>query len=336
MTKENKTSGKRIAILGCGPAGLFMYKRLIESGEKNLEISIFERKMQAGAGMPYSKEGANDEHITNVSDNEIPTIVTSIEEWVKTAPKELLAHFKIDPQNFNEYKVLPRLFFGEYLSAQFDLLHKTANDAGISAHLHFGKIVTDIIDQPNSNEVKITAGENEVYTFDAVIICTGHNWPKKFEGKIPGCFDSPYPPSKLATKFDHAIAIKGASLTAIDALRTLARSNGVFTKEENGRLSFGLAEGSENFRVVMHSRNGLLPALRFHLEDFAFVERCITYVRRDSSAYPAKPVVSFHSIIFSKMILKNIYRSRPGILRYDPRDEYRGVCRENDGAARKA
>jgi hypothetical protein len=265
---------QRIAILGGGPSGLFMYKRLIESGKTGFEISIFERKHQLGAGMPYSKEGANKEHITNVSDNEIPTIVTSIEEWIKSAPKALLESYNITPSNFNEYKVLPRLFFGAYLSAQFELLKEMAEKKGFVTHLHLGCIVTDIIDQPNSEEVMIEIAEKGKFKFDKVIVCTGHNWPSKYEGKIQGYFDTPYPPVKIALQLNHTVAIKGSSLTAIDAIRTLARKNGCYDQDENGKLSYQLNSDSPNFKMVMHSRSGMLPAVRFHLED--------THLKNDS------------------------------------------------------
>ncbi len=88
---------------------MFIYKRIVES-EAPVSVDIFERKAELGEGMPYSAEGACDEHITNVSGNEIPDIVSSVEEWLPKAPKELLHQYKIYPQNFNDYKVLPRLF----------------------------------------------------------------------------------------------------------------------------------------------------------------------------------------------------------------------------------
>lgn len=75
MSKARKL--KRIAIIGGGPSGLFMYKRLIESNQE-FEITIFEKKQKLGIGMPYGDKGANLEHITNVSENEIPILVTSI------------------------------------------------------------------------------------------------------------------------------------------------------------------------------------------------------------------------------------------------------------------
>jgi hypothetical protein len=265
MSKDQ--SKQRIAILGGGPSGLFMYKRLIESGKRNLEISIFERKSYLGSGMPYSTDGANEEHITNVSDNEIPIIFSSIEDWIKIAPKEVLDRFKINSKNFNEYKVLPRLFFGEYLSAQFELLQKEAEKADVLTNIHLSTAIVNLHYKSEKETVTVEIEDGKTIIFDRVIICTGHNWPKKFENKIPDYFDSPYPPKKLAHLFNHTIGLKGASLTAIDAVRTLARNNGEFTEDEDGKWTFKVNENSPDFKLVMHSRNGLLPAVRFHLED---------------------------------------------------------------------
>jgi uncharacterized NAD(P)/FAD-binding protein YdhS len=263
----NFANATRVAILGGGPSGLFMYKRLIEAGQTDINIAIFERKQLLGAGMPYSRDGACDEHITNVSGNEIPELVTTVEEWIKTQDRDTLNRFHIDPDSFNDYKVLPRLLFGRYLSGQFSLLKQQAKERGILTTIHYSTEVTDIIDSPDQGTVMVVTANNETFEFDKVIVCTGHNWPKHLEGKVPGYFDSPYPPAKLAIKANHAIAIKGSSLTAIDALRTLARNNGQFKRSADGKVSFELAADSPDFKLVMHSRNGLLPAVRFHLED---------------------------------------------------------------------
>ncbi|MFD0793642.1 FAD/NAD(P)-binding protein [Mucilaginibacter litoreus] len=257
----------RIAIIGGGPSALFMFKRFVDTGNKNVSIQIFEKNNQVGAGMPYSTDGANDEHVTNVSSNEIPLLVTTIVDWIKTVHKDTLDKYHIDKNDFNEYKVLPRLLFGQYLSHQFKLLQAQASAAGMQFNVNYNSEVTDIIDVQDQQLVTVEVNGTERYNFDAIIICSGHNWPKANEGKIKGFFDSPYPPSKLAFECNTPVAIKGSSLTAIDALRTLSRYNGDYTKDENGILTYHLKDTSTGFKLIMHSRNGLLPAVRFHLED---------------------------------------------------------------------
>lgn len=258
---------KRIAILGAGPAGLFMYKRLLETNRQDLEIHIFERQQQLGAGMPYSLQGAGVEHVTNVSDNEVPSLVTPMTDWVQTAPEALLQQLGVDRERFHEYKVVPRLLFGHYLSTQFHLLQQQARQSGMVTHVHLGSLVTDIIDLPDRQQVQLEVDGISPILFDYVIICTGHHWPIKHEGTTPHFFDSPYPPAKLVLKVNHAVALKGASLTAIDAIRTLARSNGRFSVQPDGKLVFERDNHSPDFKLVMHSKNGLLPAIRFHLEE---------------------------------------------------------------------
>ncbi|PWG82265.1 FAD/NAD(P)-binding protein [Pararcticibacter amylolyticus] len=266
--KESKqTPALKIAIIGGGPSALFMYKRLTESGRDNLIIDIYEKGNYLGAGMPYSSAGANDEHITNVSGNEIPEIFKTVSEWIGTVHKDTLRKFRIDAREFNEYKTLPRLLFGQYLSDQFKLMLKQGDKKGLITNIHFNSIVTDIADVPGKETVEIFVEDKLAGSYDKVIICTGHLWPHKHEGEVPGYYDSPYPPSKLNFSSDHQIAIRGSSLTAIDAIRTLARNNGEFENDGSGNLVYHVNPETPGFGIVMHSRNGMLPALRFHLDD---------------------------------------------------------------------
>ncbi|RRJ88963.1 FAD/NAD(P)-binding protein [Flavobacterium macacae] len=265
--KTNSAKLQHTAIIGAGPSGLFMLKRLLENGDPQRVISIFEKKNVLGAGMPYSDEGANREHITNVSANEIPDLVTSVADWLETVPLEVLDSFGIRRNHFNEYKVLPRLLFGKYLESQFDLLLLAAERAGITVKSFLDSKVVNIADDEQEKKTTVFLESGESHIFDSIVICTGHKWPKTGEGKIEGYYDSPYPPKKLHFGANHAVAIRGSSLTAIDAIRTLSRSNGKFHKKADGTLLFEKSPKYPNFEMVMHSKNGLLPAVRFHLED---------------------------------------------------------------------
>ncbi|QPH40884.1 FAD/NAD(P)-binding protein [Pedobacter endophyticus] len=256
----------KIGIVGGGPTALLMFKKLLDHGDQNISVDIFEKKQLLGAGMPYSRHGALDEHVTNVSGNEIPALFSSVEEWIAKEHLHTLNRFKVDASHFNDYKVLPRLLFGRYLSDQFKALISRAKQANMVVNVHFGCEVTDIIDDEQAGVCHIVH-TNGIHQFDRVIICSGHHWPTRHEGKVKGYFDSPYPPEKLAHRTDHPVAIRGSSLTAIDAIRTLARANGTFEKSENGDLSYILDQKSPNFSMLMHSRSGFLPAVRFHLED---------------------------------------------------------------------
>jgi len=264
---------KRLAIIGGGPSGLYLFKKLLDSGRTDLDIDIFEKKKEPGAGMPYSHEGANTEHIANVSANEIPEIVTPVLAWIQTVSKEKLKRFDLKPEDFNKYRVLPRLLLGDYLNDQFDLLLQKAARAGITAKVHLKSLVTDITDIPEIQQVSVETESEDHFRFDHVVICTGHHWPIVHEGKIPGYFDSPYPPAKLAIKINHPVAIKGSSLTAIDAISTVATHNGSFVRNEEGKLTYKANKDSKDSKLVLHSIDGLLPAIRFHLEDPGVAER---------------------------------------------------------------
>lgn len=258
---------KRIAIVGGGPSALFIYKELVNHAIKGTEVSIYEKTNQLGAGMPYSKQGALKEHITNVSDNEIPELPVSVADWVKKAPNELLIPWNMEDVEINEYKVLPRLLFGEYLSAQFKALIVKAQKKGIRTSIHYNSLVTDVRDELKNNLATVLLEDGSGTSYDHVILCTGHSWPKKEEQNIRGWFDSPYPPSKLAHPMNCAVAIRGASLTAIDAVRTLALNHGKFEKTDDGVYEYRPNKDSAGFHMVLHSLHGMLPAVRFHLED---------------------------------------------------------------------
>lgn len=256
----------RVAIIGAGPAGLMVFKRLVELDRKDIAIQIFEASSEIGRGMPYSAAGASREHVTNVSADELPEMNQMLDDWILRVPDETLAEFDITKENFHEKKVVPRLLFGHYLSDQFKSFIERAKQNGIDVKVHFNSHVNDIIDQPSENHVEVRTAEGQQIQVDCAVICTGHYWKKNYEDIAHGYFDSPYPPSKLAKQFNHKVVIRGSSLTAIDAIKTIAKNNGEFRWHGN-KYIFERDKATPKFFIEMHSREGLLPSLRVHMDE---------------------------------------------------------------------
>lgn len=257
-----------IAIIGGGPAALFAVKHLIFEQALPDQLYIFEKGSRLGAGMPYSDRGACHEHVANVSANELPHLPESFTEYIMRKPYSGDKDFS-DYKNINEYQVIPRLLLGNYMEEQFKLLLNQARKTGIAVKTHKETAVTDI--HKKEDDFHITTEQGDEFICSRVILCTGHHWPKKYEEKIKGWYDSPYPPSKFTKATNHAVAIRGTSLTAVDAVKTLAHLNGTFN-QKNNEYTYILHDESQNFSMTLFSKRGYLPALRFHSEGSPYSE----------------------------------------------------------------
>lgn len=256
----------RIALIGGGPSALTIVRKLLCSQPQIFALDIFERNASLGKGMPYSAQGASLEHITNVSSDELSPFDETLEEWLGKQSHKMLANYGIDKTTLHAKHVVPRLLFGLYLEQQFSALLDECAEKGLTTHVHLNSEVVDITSAKNDNTSDVQLANKSVKGFDKVIICTGHVWPKQQEAKVAGYYDSPYPPAKLSKKYNHPVALKGSSLTAIDAIRSLSTANGQFY-EDQGQLRYKVDNDVPNFKIVMHSLNGLLPNIRFHLDD---------------------------------------------------------------------
>lgn len=256
-----ETERTKIALIGGGPAALFMYKQLLDTDLK-ISVTVFEKSGRLGAGMPYSSCGAGLEHVTNVSSNEIPELPQTPIEWWES---QLRLHGGDLMAEYSEYKVFPRRLFGDYLEAQFHNLIDKGRKFGIPTDIILNSNVQDL--NYLGNKVIVTVEDLKNYSFDKVVICTGHQFRTGKDEAATGFYNSPYPPDKLALTLNHPVAIKGASLTAVDAIKTLSRVNGEFLPRKNGKPTYKLKAGSENFKIVLHCRSGMLPSVRFHLAD---------------------------------------------------------------------
>ncbi|KQK25460.1 hypothetical protein AR438_07560 [Chryseobacterium aquaticum] len=263
----NKNNIGSLAIIGGGPAALLLLKNIIDQKLPLEKIHIFEKNNRLGCGMPYGSEGSCKEHIANVSSNELPEFDINFEEYTKKHPPQDFPDFYKDG-SFNTFQVLPRLVLGNYLEFSFKYYIKKAKELGIDIFYKLNCPVEDIkVDDAKKYNI-ITANEKTIT--DMIVLCTGHHWSKSFEDTLEGWYDSPYPPSKFSHATNFKVAIRGTSLTAVDAVKTLARVNGKFITNDKGNLTYKLNENSKNFAIDMFSTGGFLPALRFHSEDDAY------------------------------------------------------------------
>lgn len=263
---------KTIALIGGGPAALFALKHILLQNIRPETIYIFEKNERLGAGMPYSSHGADHEHVANVSANELPELYEDFVTYIKKHYPSDFPEF-VENGAVNEYEVIPRLLLGNYLEAQFKNYIHLARKSGIEIQIHTHTSVQDIVKKENDDYFTVVT-ENGSYEASVTIICTGHFWPLTHEQKQPGWYDSPYPPSKFNYSADYPVAIRGTSLTAIDAVKTLARRNGKFV-HEGKELKYELNNDSKNFSISLFSLRGFLPALRFHSEEDAYSENWI-------------------------------------------------------------
>jgi hypothetical protein len=261
----------KIALIGGGPSALFMVKKLIAANLGPMSINIFESGTSLGKGMPYSYKGALNDHVSNVSSDELPPLVDTFQSWLAQQNPAMLAPFHIDGSQFHAKMVVPRLLLGSYLEDQFHQLIVQGQRLGIGFTVHLNSTVCDL--EQSQTEVRshqttysIIVNSDRYDGFDKVIICTGHLWPKQQEAEVAGYFNSPYPPLKLNKIFNHPVALKGSSLTAVDAIRTLSQANGHFIQQDK-RLIYQVAANSADFKIVMYSLDGLLPSVRYHVDD---------------------------------------------------------------------
>lgn len=253
-----------IAIIGTGPTGIYALKHLIECGNP-LKITIFERNADPGKGTPYHPHANDRAMLANIASIEIPPIGLSLLEWLRSLnPTDRQAMGVLDSQ-LHDREFFPRIVLGDYFASQFEALLLHASEAGHEVTVLPNEQVFDIEPIPSCVQVysRNAAGQTSLTRFDHVILATGHRWEEKTEIH-PGYFISPWPASQLETVGNCEVAVLGTSLSAIDAVVSLATRKGMFIRDQFGELIYSPDAGSEDFRLVMMSRKGILPEAEFY------------------------------------------------------------------------
>ncbi len=220
-----------------------------------------------GKGTPYHPDINDQAMLANIASIELPPICETLVAWLRRQPDVELQRLNVSRANIQEREFYPRVVLGEYLQSQFRQLIETGLANGHTVDVKARHRVVDI--RLQTDDIRLTVdmpdGERKDYGFDHVVMATGHNWPETTEIR-PGYFMSPWPAPMLKRIEACPVGILGTSLSAIDALITVATAHGVFYLDAGGLLAYQGSAGSEGFQATLMSRKGLLPEADFYCE----------------------------------------------------------------------
>ncbi len=252
----------RIAVIGCGPKGLFCLERLLEklasvANRRGLEIVIFEQAPYPGAGQVYDPRQPDYLRMNFASHN--------ISAWppnghLNSFPQPTLVDWlqQYFPHMAKPDAFIPRALVGEYLhwcfQEVFEQLKRTADvrieRASVSQITRVGQSWR--VDSPHDSTV-----------YDEVLLTVGHEgWrtslPQKLAGH-PADVNSVFPTEKQLS-VDHVcpqstVVIRGFGLTVIDAILAMTEGRGGHLKRRDGKW-FYTPSGQEPSTIIPCSRSG--------------------------------------------------------------------------------
>jgi uncharacterized NAD(P)/FAD-binding protein YdhS len=265
---------KKIAIIGSGATAIYLLKHLMDNTNvlKNHieEIAIFEKGDILGMGMPYNPNTTDLYNLSNIASEELPELIITFVDWLKMQSKKALKDLGLANQEISKSEVYNRLALGQFLQAQYRGIIKKLIDEGIEVKEYAKSEVVDMDYITKNQQVIVQIASGNTYTFDKVVIATGHVWTDKDDVQS-GYYASPWPIQKILPKkgkfHNFKIGTLGASLSAFDVVSSLSRRHGEFKTDKTGKMIFHPSEGAENFCISLHAANGWLPNLQYEQEE---------------------------------------------------------------------
>ncbi len=256
----------RIAIIGSGPTGIYTLKGLV-ANPAPLAITVFEREAEPGLGTPYHPDINDRMMLSNIASIELPEICETLVGWLRRQSPDDLLRLGIPRDAIDERAFYPRVVLGEYLQAQFRQVVELGRSRGHIIDVKGAHRVADIELRRDDIRLRVDAADADPVetVFDHVVMATGHDWPDTTETN-PGYFVSPWPAPVLKTIPAGRLGILGTSLSAIDALVTVATAHGGFLLDAAGDLQYLPKPKAEGFHATLMSRKGVLPEADFYCE----------------------------------------------------------------------
>lgn len=252
---------KKVAIVGIGPTGIYTFNALVERGEP-LAVKLYEQAEEAGVGMPYNSNNNTDHMLANIASIEIPPIYITYLTWLQNQSDDYLTQFGIERTSLHERQFLPRVILGDYYRDRFLAIVDKARGSGFEVSVHESSEVTDLRADPNGVTLWINHATQPVEV-DFTVIATGHLWPENDDSPRE-FFPSPWTGLMDAQINACRVGILGTSLSAIDAAVAVASQHGAFTTHTDNTLYFTCKPDSQNLKLTLMSRTGVLPEADFY------------------------------------------------------------------------
>ena len=244
-----KARASSIAIVGGGAAGIATLNHLVQEYralglEQDINISIFEKRPDIGAGFAYQEDG--EVLLMNQACQYLslyPENPTHFWDWLvdyqpNSSQKHTFAHSSLAPDGF-----VTRRLFGRYLRDAFAQICALASDAGVEVTSHH----TEVTRISHSDGKYTLTSAAITRRFDYVILCTGNASPADIYNLAlhPRYIHDPYPIRHFKDQIEpqHRVAILGTQLTAAD-------------------VAISLVHHGHTGPITMLSRTGELPAVR--------------------------------------------------------------------------
>ena len=237
-----------ITIIGGGAWGislfieLFLQLRILRR-HRDVSITIIEENDEVGKGLAFGTQQPG--HILNTQAQLMGIHFTEPEhfsEWLKKHDNRV-GDEVVDNQGQDEAFTTRRLY-GDYLKEQFDFYFDLAKTEGMQLKLIHASAKSV---EPLEDGYHVELSDGNTHKADYLVLSVGTPVAKIYEelNVHENYFDSPWPSSRIVENIptDEPVAIIGSSLSAIDALMTLA-DNG-----HKGKIGF-------------YSLDGLLPRVQ--------------------------------------------------------------------------
>lgn len=252
---------KKMAIVGVGPTGIYTLHALVERGEP-LSILLYEQAERAGVGMPYSSENNTKYMLANIASIEIPPIYITYLTWLQNQSDQYLARFNIERITLHERQFLPRVILGDYYRDRLLAIIDKARHTGFDISMNESSEVTDLSANPQGVSLWVNHAAQPV-DVDFAVIATGHQWPEDDDSRRD-FFPSPWTGLMNAQIDACRVGILGTSLSAIDAAVAVVSQHGFFTTDMSNTLQFIRNPDSQNLKLTLMSRSGVLPEADFY------------------------------------------------------------------------